>query len=186
MSWNFRDRIEYFDEYQSITRYHIKSLITWEMPFKQINSRNCILLHNKLAENAKGEEKMKSTVHCKACKRLICDLNHQRRRSNVSSSKQLKRLQPSSNFKLKYLSPASVTKRKKATQQERSHDKAKLLKYDDLDVTLEEDQSDELVNVVTKLEEVAKEDLDNIFTEADDHNVGGAVQDVCTRQIHLI
>lgn len=108
---------EYFDEDQSVISYHIKSSRIWEMPFKRIDSRNCILLH-KLAENAKDEEKMKSTVRCKACKRLICDLNHQHRRSNVSPSKQLKRLQPSSNFKLKYLSAASVTKRKKATQQE--------------------------------------------------------------------
>lgn len=47
-----------------------------------------------------------------------------------------------------------------------------------LPLQIEEDQSDELANLVTKLEEVAKEDLDNIFTEADDHNVGGTVQDV--------
>ena len=87
----------------------------------------------------------------------------------------LMRLQPLSNFKKNHLSPASKAI---ATQQEQSCDKAKLHKYDDLNITLEEDQCDELANVVTKLQEVAKEDLDNIFTKADVNNVGPAVRDV--------
>ena len=168
---------EKYEEYHSVIRYHIKSIRIWDQPFKRIDSRNCLLLHQ-LAANAKYEERVNSSVLCKACKRLLCDLAHQRNRSTISPSKQLKRLQPSSTFKLMHLSPASVAKRKRATQQERSRDKAKLLRHDDLDITFEEDQSDELSNVVTKLEEVAKKDLDMIFSEADDKNVGGTVREI--------
>jgi len=105
---------KYFDEYYSVIRYYIKSIRIWEKPFKRIDSRNCILLH-KLAENAKDEEKMENTV---LCKRLICDLDHQRRRSDISPSRKLMWLQPSFNFKKKHLSPASKAIREKATQQE--------------------------------------------------------------------
>lgn len=140
---------KYFDEYYSVIHYHIKSIRIWEQPFKQIDSRNCLLLHQ-LAANAKHKEKIENTVLRKAYKRLICDLAHQCNRSTVSPSKQTKRLQPSPTFKLMW------------------------------DITLEEDQSDELSNVVTncKLEEIAKKDLDMIFTEADDNNVGCAVREI--------
>ena len=104
-------------------RYHIKSCRVWEQPFIRIDSVNCLLWH-KLARNATAEERRNKSVLCKSCKRLCCDLEHQRRRSNVSSSKHAARLLPSSNFKLKYLSPQSVSKQKEATLRERSRDKA--------------------------------------------------------------
>ena len=167
---------KYYDEYHLVIRYHIETLRIWEKPFRHIDSRSCLLWHQ-LAHNAKSEEKLANDVLCKACKRLVCDLDYQSRRSSdVSPSKQIKRLQPSSNFKLKYLSPASVAKRKRATQQERSHDKEKLQKHDDLDITLEDDQSDELRDIVTKLEEIAKPDLEKIFAEADNNHVGYSVR----------
>ena len=113
----------YYTHYYAVIRYHIKSVRLWEHPFKRIDSRNCLLWHE-LAANAAQLEKLSKNVLCKSCKRLCCDLDHQRTRSDVSPSKRAKRQLPSSNFKLKYLSPASVMKRRQATQQERSSDKA--------------------------------------------------------------
>lgn len=94
---------------------------------------------HQLANNVSVEEKMMSTVLCRQCKCLHHDLEHQKRRSQVSPARRLARQQPSSSFKLKYLSLASIAKQKKVTQMERSADKAKLAKYDDLEVTLDDE-----------------------------------------------
>ena len=94
-------------------------------------------------------------------------MNHQRRRSDVSPSKKLQRQQPSSHFKVNYLSPASALKRKQAAQQERSADKAKITKYESLEVTLDDDQSDELSSVIDKIEEQHQDELDKVIREAD-------------------
>ena len=53
-----------------------------------------------------------------------------------------------------------------------------MLKYCDLNISLEEDQSDEIGNIVQKLEEVAKPELEKVFEEADGENVGEAVRDI--------
>ena len=150
-----------------------KSCRVWEHPFKRIDSVNCLLWH-KLACNATAEERKSRSVLCKSCKRLCCDLEHQRRRSDVSASKREARLLPSSNFKLKYLSPQSVSKRKEATLRERSHDKAMIAKLSP-DMVLEDDQSDEVATILETIEEKASDELENVFKEADGRSVGTAV-----------
>jgi len=112
------------------------------------------------------EEKGLYVVLCKQCKRLHSLLECQRRRSDVSPSKKLERQQPFSWFKLKYLLPASTLKQKKATQQERSADKAKLARYSHLDDTLDDDQNNELNSVVKRIEEHCNDELDKVFQEA--------------------
>ena len=107
---------------------------------------------------------------CRSCKRLHSDLDHQRRRSDVSPSRRLKRQQPSSSFKLKYLSPASATKRKTAAQKERSLDKAKASRLAEFDITLEDDQSDEVSEIVSTTEEKYSEELETTLNEADAHS----------------
>jgi len=71
-----------------------------------------------------------------------------------------------------YVSPASVVKRKKATQRERSADKAKLARCAELKVTLDDEQSDELTNIMNRIEEANEDELEKIFNEADEHSVG--------------
>ena len=107
---------------------------------------------------------MTKVVLCRGCKRLHSDLEHQRRRSDVSPTRCAKRQLPSSLFKLKYLSPKSVTKRKQATQQERSRDKAKIRKGD-CDVVLEGDQSDEVSQIIQTIENEAADELEEVFQE---------------------
>ena len=111
-------------------------------------------------------------VQCKACKCFYSDLDWQISRSaDVSPSKKAKRLLPSSKFRLKYLSPKSAAKRKRATQLERSSNIAKLTKYTDMDLTLEDDQSDKLEEVIRTIEENVPEELDAVFREASDCSV---------------
>ena len=172
------DYQQYFDHYLSVIRYNIKSVRLWERPFHRVDSINCELLHQ-LPRNATAEEKDSYSVLCKQCKRMQHLLNHQRRRSVVSPSKKLQRQQPSSHFKVKYLSPASALKRRQAAQQERSADKAKITKYESLDVTLNDDQSDELSSVIDKIEEQHQDELDMVFREADARSkcVGDSLRD---------
>ena len=85
----------------------------------------------------------------------------------MSPSKKLQRQQPSSHFKIKYVSPASRIKRKQAVQRERSADKVKLAKYDHLDITLDDDQSDELCGVIERIEDQCHDELGKLFGEAD-------------------
>ena len=59
--------------------YHsIKSARVTEFPFFHVDSVNCKLLF-KLAHNATREEKDAKEVKCYPCKRLVTDLEHQKR-----------------------------------------------------------------------------------------------------------
>lgn len=70
-------------------------------------------------------------------------------------------------------------KRRQAAQQERSADKAKITKYENLEVTLDDDQSDELSSVIDKIEEQHQNELDKVFQEADARSkcIGDSLRD---------
>ncbi|XP_065908252.1 uncharacterized protein [Dysidea avara] len=160
---------EYYDKYFSIIRFHLESVRLWDRPFKRIDSKDCTLWYQ-LKSNASDMQKSSDEVLCRPCKRLNSYLDHQRRRSDVSLGTCLKRQQPSSRYKLKYLSPASIHKRKAATQKERSNDKAKLSRLSEFDITLENDQSDEVSEVLQTIEQQCSEELHSILKEADAHS----------------
>jgi len=166
---------DYYDQYHSVIRYHIKGVRVWERPFTRIDSDSCLLWHQ-LAKNSSKEDKLSFAVMCKNCKRIKLNLDIQKRRSTVSPSKRTARQQPSSSFKPQYLSPASAAQRKKATQRERSADKAKLARCAELEVTLDDEQSDELTNIMNRIEEGSTDELEKIFNEADEHLVGESIR----------
>ena len=120
---------------------------------------------------------------CRPCKRLHSDLDHQRRRSDVSPSKRLERQQPSSSFK--YLSPASTAKRRTATQKKRSLDKAKVFRLSEFDITLEDDQSDEVNEIISTIKEKCSEEFETILNEADAHseNTGSSIRSSWEREM---
>jgi len=171
------DQTEYYEYYHSVIRFHLKSVRLWERPFQRIDSVNCTLWHQ-LKSNATEIEKSSVEVLCRPCKRLKSDLDHQRRRSDVSPARRLKRQLPSSRYKEKYLSPLSRTKRKAAAQKERSNDKAKLARLIELDITLEDDQSDEVSEVLQTIEQKCSKELASILQEADAHsaNTGKSIR----------
>ena len=61
------DEKNYYDQYHSIIRYHIKGVRRWEKPFSRIDSDSCLLWHQ-LANNASKEDKLSFAVMCKNCK----------------------------------------------------------------------------------------------------------------------
>jgi len=151
----------YYDHYFAIIRYHIEICHAWDHPFKRIDSKNCLLWH-KLGKNAPYEDRDKSVVLRKGCKCLHSDLDHQRRRSDVSPSKCASRQLPSSNFKLKHMSPHSVNQRKQAAQRERARDKAKIARLNH-DITLEDEQSDEISQIMQTIESQASKELNEVL-----------------------
>ena len=61
------------------------------------------------------------------------------------------------------MSPASLKKRKSNTQQECNKDKKALAKYRHLEVTLDDEQSDEMVEIMDKVDTVGKKTLKGDF-----------------------
>ena len=165
----------YYDTFFATIRYHINSVRIWEKPFNRIDSKNCSMWHQ-LSKNQSKEEKKSLEVLCGSCKRLCTNLEYRKRQTDVSPARKVARQQSSSHFKLKYLSPLSTAARKKAAQKERSADKAKLAKHEELDVPLDDDQSDELCDVIKRIEETCPNELDKIFQEGDDRAVGDLVR----------
>ncbi|XP_065903644.1 uncharacterized protein [Dysidea avara] len=156
--------VQHYHEYFfAVIRYHLESCRLWEHPFKRVDSKNCSLWH-KLPVQAPLKDRSKSAVLCRGCKRLNTNLEHQRKRSDVSPAKRAKRLLPSSSFKLKYLSPKSVAKRKQATQRERSRDKVAIAEANN-EVVLEDDQSDEVNQIMQTIESEAATELDEVLKE---------------------
>ena len=141
-----------------------------------MNNSHCFFVAQ-VIKKFQQKEKKSFVVVCGCCKRLCTDLDHQKLRSEVSPVRKVARQKPSSHFKIKYLSPASAAVRKKATQIERSVDKAKLARHEDIELLLDDEQSEELCNVMKKIEETCPDKLQEIFQEGDTHAVGKLVRD---------
>ena len=144
-------------------------------PVQRMDSCKCTLWH-KLAKNASILEKDMTDVMCPACKCLCNKLNQRLKKvRNTSSQQKEHRVKPSSHFPVKYLSPKSLKKKRQNMQQERT----KLLKkYAHMEVSLSEDQHDEMYNIVDKVSHVGAEELESIFTDGDNHGVGLAIREL--------
>lgn len=92
----------------------------------------------------------------------------------------MKRQAASSKAKLTYMSPASQLKRKQNVLMERNNDKFKLAKYESTEVTLSEEQHEDMNAVVSKIEEISKDELEKVFAEGDAHGVGTQIREIWT------
>lgn len=153
----------YYEYFFAIIRYHVESCRVWEQPFKRVDSKKCLLWH-KLSPKARLQERDESSVLCRGCKRLRSDLEHQRRRSDVSPTRRADQLLPSSNYNLKHLTPTSAAKRRQATQRERTRDKATIAKANS-EVVLEDDQSDEVNQIMQTIENEAADELEEVLQD---------------------
>lgn len=61
---------------------------------------------------------------------------------------------------------------------ERNNDKIKLSKYENTEVTLADNQHDDMCNVVKTIEEVGEDELEKVFAEGDAHGVGDKIREV--------
>ena len=76
------------------------------------------------------------------------------------------------------MSPLSRTKRKAAAQKERLNDKAKLARLIELDITSEDNLSNEVSEVLQTIEQKGSKELASILQEADAHsaNTGKSIR----------
>ena len=170
----------YMENYYEVIRFHIKSVRQTNFPFKRIDSRNCKLLF-KLAHNATIEEKFSTEVKCSPCKRLVTDLERQKRRTGAETpTRHTKRQRPSSRARTSYMSPASKAKRRKLAQYERTNNIRKLARYEEHDIVLDNEQSDEMYGIV---KEMGEEELQKLYDEGDKHNVGAILKDIWTTDL---
>ena len=167
---------DYYErEYYQAIRFHIKSVRQNSFPFARIDSVNCKLMFLPAA-NASVAEKEADEVKCSACKRLIHDLNLQKRRTLAESpARKMKRQNPSSRARLEYMSPASRMKRKRLAQYERSSSIRKLSKFEESEVVLNEEQDEEMRAV---MDAVHDDELEKLFQEGDQHGVGSLMKTI--------
>ena len=96
----------------------------------------------------------------------------------VTPSEKENRLKPSSHFPEKYFSSKSLEKKRQNTSQERIHDKRLLKKCSDMDVTLNEDQHEQMCEVIEQIRQVGGDGLDALFAEGDKQGVGQAFRTI--------
>jgi len=165
----------YHSHYFETIRFDIKSVRRTAEPFDRVDSVNCKLWFL-LASNATAAQKAAMEVQCPACKRLVHDLNCQRRCTSAESpSRKLKRQLSSSQARLSYMSSASWQKRKCHAQSERSNLLRKVEKFSQSDVTLTDEQHDEMCAIV---EGIRTEELEKIFLEGSEHGVGDLMREI--------
>ena len=169
------DPDDYYKEYYEVIRFHIKSVRQVSNPFARVDSVKCKLWFL-VAHNASEAEKKAKEVRCAACKRMITDLNCQKRRTVAESPcRKLKRQAASSRARLSYMSPASQLKRKSNAQSERTNLIRKVERSNETDVTLNDEQHEEMCGIVDGIDE---ESLEKIFLEASEHGVGSLMKDI--------
>ena len=169
------DPQHYEEEYHEILRFHIKSVRLCQFPFIRVDSIDCKLWFIP-ASNVSAVEKSAKEVKCPACKRLIHDLNRQKKRTVAESpSRKIKRQLLSSRARLQYMSPASQKKRKLYAQYERTNSIRKLEKYEDSELVLDEEQNEEMCAV---MEAIQPEELKKLFEEGDQHGVGNLMKNI--------
>ena len=100
----------------------------------------------------------------------------------VSTPEKIARTLPSSHFPMTYLSPASQKVRIRWLQTERKNLAQKIKKYDHFSVSLGGEQSADLSNIVSIInnDQCIRSELDEILLEADTHKEGhgSVLQDI--------
>ena len=168
----------YDKDYYSIVRYHSKNVSYSKVPFGRVASKNCSLYHV-LPKNTSLVAKTASEVQCAACKKLVHDLQQLvAKKVAISPKHKASWLLPSSRYKLKYLSPTSVQKRKVLIKQERTKHKHKAECYSYSQLSLDDEQHDDVCGIINEIEKSHKEELEKVFTEAHNEGVGESMREI--------
>ena len=150
-----------------VIRFESKNLRDWKTPFQRHDSSNCSLWHK--PSNLKIGVTSPLFNCCSSCKLLYHDLDVIKKRiESASPEHKEKWLDVSSNRPLKYLSPASrITRMTKSSQDRRNLRKSLFKKDHPLDVSLDDEQHDEMSMLVAAIEEKGQEELEEVMKEAE-------------------
>ena len=129
-----------------------------------------------LARNATKEEKDAKEVKCYPCKDLVRHLERQKMKTlKETQTRKAKRQRLSSRARLSYMSPASQAKCKKLAQYERTNSIRKLARYEEHEVTLDDDQNEEMRTV---METTKDEELQRSYDEGEKYGVIGIMKEI--------
>ena len=167
-----------YDGYKDIITFDMKSVRITLEPFHRVDSSNC-LMWTELGRTASKEHKEANEVLCRNCSRLRCNLEHQVRRTmDQGPSKRIKQQDPSSHARLSYMSPNSQSKRIAIKRIERFKDKRKLGRFTHTDLTLDDEQDEELSSIVLTITENHSEELEKVFDQGKKHGVESKLHDI--------
>ena len=76
------------------------------------------------------------------------------------------------------MSPSSQKKRKENAQRERAKDRSRLQKYSHTELTLDDDQHDELSKLMDTIEEKGGKEIEEVMQDAKSHGVGDSVREI--------
>ena len=161
----------YESDFKPFIRFESKHLRCWNHPLKRYDSDSCLMWHKPL--NEKKTNVGMSGV-CRNCKKLHHDLSVLKNRAeSASPGHKDKWTDPSSNRPMKYLSPDSRAVRFGKMTKERTCLRKSLSKFESMDINLLGNQHDEVCQLVSAIAERGKDDLEQIFHEAETANEGG-------------
>ena len=141
-----------YEEMPKIICFGIKSVRRTLDPFLCVDSVKCLFWFE-LSSKCTKEQQIANSVMCPACVRLKCDLQRQLNRTlSESPSKRIARQQSSSHAPLCHMSPASQEKRRANQQNDRKNLKKKLLDYAEIEVFLDDEQSDEICSITSLIQ----------------------------------
>lgn len=166
------------EKYTTNVRYELKGVRITTEPFRRVDSTLCKLWH-KLARNSSIFEKDMDDVMCQPCKKMLSHLDQRVRASlAVTPTNKISRQQPSSRCPISALSPASAKKRRDNMMVERCIEKKKLRKYENTEVSLDDDQSDQMAEVVDIINDKSSDTLSKMFDEAESQGKGTEVKEI--------
>ena len=162
------------EEYEKISvniHINIKNKEVRFCPFKRIVHSKCPLWF-KVARGTKKDEK-ENHPRCSDCKYLTRYIkNMDDRNSSTSSAELAERLKPSSHFPINKLTPHSQAKRTRQSGRKREELNKKLQKMEEkienYDITLYEEQNQEMEKIVDWISKNQVNTLETIFTESID------------------
>ena len=186
---------DYNDQYYRLVRhFQFKNLQTVKIGEKVIRyeSINCQLWH-RLPE-VRGKLSSRRFNMCNECKTTDLSVSRRaNRESKVPEAQKALRTSTESNYPVSWLSPSSQKVRVRRLMRERKALLERIEKYDCTRITLDDEQDKEVRTITSTIDnnDVLREQLDDIFMEADKHQEGhGAMlqdiweADVATRDLN--
>lgn len=166
----------YEAQYSSVLRYDSKGVKLIREPYIRVQSNTCQLWH-KLAKNASIFEKSENEVLCQPCKKMRSHLDQRvREAQKATPAVRSARLDVSSRCPMSTLSPNSQKKRKGKMVKEQYQLKHH---FDRMELSLDDDQSDEMANIVTVLNDSThRASLDEVIDGAGCQNKGDIMREL--------
>ena len=167
-----------YERYCEIIRFDLKSVRRMAEPFSRVDSVKC-QMWSELGKVVSWDRRKSDAVLCRPCLRLKCDLERQVKRTEAESpTKKIKHQSSSSHARIRYMSPASQAKRKYNQKMDHSADRRKLEKYEHAELPLDNEQDDEMQGVMSTIELMCPDELEELFAEGEKHGVGDKLRDI--------